>query len=400
MKEKPGKYIWLMCASLFLLSSCAEFSMDDFSGMREGAYGADKDMPDSGGQGEEQEPSPEAGRITAAEWNDLEHWDFWCQLMRQQNDSVVYYQYPLQWGYSTACRVPVQVLCGNQPVPNAALCLKLHDNVLWEARTDNQGLAELWPAVLVGQPVPSLSECCLYLNGEAVPEILHSDSLNVIKISTLSIPSVRRVELAFVVDATGSMSDEMEFLKKDLESVINRVKDNQLEKTTILTSSVFYRDEGDEYVVKHSDFTTQLSETVEYIRKQEADGGGDFPEAVHTALESALTDLQWSDNAYCRIAFLLLDAPPHDEAEIIADVHQSVRAFAAKGIKLIPIAASGIDKSTEFLLRYFSMATRGTYVFLTDDSGIGNSHLVPSVGDYEVELLGDLMVRIITNYTM
>ena len=37
----------------------------------------------------------------------------------------------------------------------------------------------------------------------------------------------------------------------------------------------------------------------------------------------------------------------------------------------------------------------GNYVFITNHSGIGNDHLEPTVGDYEVEFLNDLMVRLI-----
>ena len=70
-----------------------------------------------------------------------------------------------------------------------------------------------------------------------------------------------------------------------------------------------------------------------------------------------------------------------------------------KGIKIIPVTASGIDKDTEFLMRFFSITTNSTYVFITNDSGIGNDHLIASVGEYQVENLNDLMVRIITKYS-
>lgn len=73
----------------------------------------------------------------------------------------------------------------------------------------------------------------------------------------------------------------------------------------------------------------------------------------------------------------------------------SMHGGAKKGIKIIPITASGIDKETEFLMRFFAISTNGTYVFITNHSGIGNEHLEPTVGDYEVEFLNDLMVRLI-----
>jgi hypothetical protein len=68
---------------------------------------------------------------------------------------------------------------------------------------------------------------------------------------------------------------------------------------------------------------------------------------------------------------------------------------AAKGIRIVPIVASGIDKSTEFLMRLTAIATNGTYVFITDDSGIGDDHLEASVGEFEVEFLNNLLVRVV-----
>ena len=53
-----------------------------------------------------------------------------------------------------------------------------------------------------------------------------------------------------------------------------------------------------------------------------------------------------------------------------------------------------------FFFRFFATATDGTYVFITNDSGIGGDHIEATVGEYEVELLNDLIVRLITKYTL
>jgi hypothetical protein len=79
-------------------------------------------------------------------------------------------------------------------------------------------------------------------------------------------------------------------------------------------------------------------------------------------------------------------------------VRSKIKEAAEKGIMLIPIAASGTDKTTEFLLRYMAIATNGTYTFLTNHSGIGNAHITPTIGNYKVEYLNNLMVRIISKY--
>ena len=53
---------------------------------------------------------------------------------------------------------------------------------------------------------------------------------------------------------------------------------------------------------------------------------------------------------------------------------------------------------TEFLLRFLNIVTGGTYVFITNDSGIGGSHIEPTIGAYDVEYLNDLMVRVINGF--
>ena len=96
--------------------------------------------------------------------------------------------------------------------------------------------------------------------------------------------------------------------------------------------------------------------------------------------------------------FMILDAPPHHDPQKLKSIQRAVRAASEKGIALIPVVASGINKETEFLMRFMAMRTNGTYVFLTDHSGIGNPHLKPTVGQYNVEYLNTLMLRLIRKY--
>ncbi len=141
-----------------------------------------------------------------------------------------------------------------------------------------------------------------------------------------------------------------------------------------------------------------FEKTLSFIAAQAAGGGGDYPEAVESALEDALAQ-DWSEKAVARIIFLVLDAPPHEDADVITLLQEQIKEAAARGIKIIPITASGINRQTEFLMKYMAIATNGTYVFITDHSGIGNAHLDPVVQDYEVEKLNDLLVRLLNYYS-
>ena len=63
-----------------------------------------------------------------------------------------------------------------------------------------------------------------------------------------------------------------------------------------------------------------------------------------------------------------------------------------------PFLIQGFKRETELFGRALAICTDGEYVFLTDHSGVGNPHLEPIVGDYNVVLLHDIIVRIINNY--
>lgn len=343
------------------------------------------------GQGGQNQP----GVITAGEWNDLDNWAFWTELLEKDKFKGM----PNYWSLFNNHRVSVQITTdGGQPVGDAVVQLKRSGTTIFTTRTNNKGKAELWVDLLQKSQDIDYTVLTLDINQGAkiISEVKpYHEGVNTI--SLVPPAPANNVDICLVVDATGSMGDELEYLKTELVDVLSRVQQAN-PNTAIMTSSVFYRDIGDEYVTRTSAFTTDHHTTIDFIKVQSAQGGGDFPEAVHTALEKSISALQWSAKARARILFLVLDAPPHHNTSVIESLRAQVKKAAELGIRIIPVTASGIDKNTEFLMRFFAMTTNGTYVFITDHSGVGNSHLEASVGDYQVEFLNDLMVRLINAY--
>jgi len=379
------KLYFLSFIAALLLSACAR--PDD--GMHDDYSMHSKESKD--GQGGIQ---PQGGLVTAGEWNDLDNWAFYQKTLMKEP----FKGFPDDWQMYTNHRIAVAITAKNKPAANATVTLFRNDTPIWTAKTDNLGRAELWAGAFQKEKELNTALLRLKVNEQWVSTAAISETqVNRIALDETLPSPTNLVQIAFMVDATGSMGDELEFLKMDLKKVINEVQKTNTQ-LKISTATVFYRDEGDEYVVKHSPFTEDINQTTEFISQQRADGGGDFPEAVDKALVQ-LNQLQWQPEARTRIAFLVLDAPPHNKPAVISSIQYSVKTAAASGIKLIPVVASGIDKTTEFLMRFIAMYTNGTYVFITDHSGIGNKHLEPSVGEYQVEKLSDLMVRLIKKYS-
>lgn len=381
------------------ISSCTktEDDIDRSSSKTEVSYGADGLSDHSGGTGDGggQGGDPiQSGQITAGEWNDLDNWDFWNNL----GQDTSYFKMPEYWSYNLSNRISVKLQnMASENLTDATVeLLNSSDLVIWTTKTDNFGTAELFP-FLMSSGENSTQNLKIRIDNTIISDIkFFHEGVNNITINE-SRSELKKADIAFVVDATGSMGDELEYLKVELIDVIGKVKSAN-PSATINLGSVFYRDIEDEYLTRISNFSTEINQTIDFIRDQSANGGGDFPEAVHSALKKAVNDLQWSTTATSRIIFLVLDAPPHYEPQIVSEIHNQIALAAGKGIKVIPVTASGIDKETEFLMRYMAIATNGTYVFITNDSGIGGEHLEATTGEYEVELLNNLIERLINKY--
>ena len=338
------------------------------------------------------------GLLTASEWNDLDNWSAWGEILTGEFSTKTGY-----WKFYPHTLAAVKVVDENGTgLANVSVELLNGDNVEFATKTDNSGLAYCWVKLFedATQETVNAEDFSLKVNGKVSEASVEFSLLDgEFKINTITSDAKQadaKADVAFIVDATGSMGDEIRFLQSDVSYIIDHASSET--NVALRTAVVFYRDEGDQYLTRGKDFSTDVANTQAFIGEQSANGGGDYPEAVHSALEATLQNFSWNESARARIAFLILDAPAHHQDDIIESLQNSIRLYAKNGIKLIPVAASGVDKDTESMLRFFDIVTGGTYVFLTDDSGIGYSHIEASVGDSDVEKLADLMLRLIKKY--
>jgi hypothetical protein len=329
---------------------------------------------------------PKSKILTAGELSDFKKWKLWGDYSESE-----FKTWSTHWDIAFQKRYCVQVQnIDHKPVvgENVYLVNNHTKDTLWHAVTDNTGKAELWASKYKDdQTVYSIVCGSQWLHA---PTIFEKGINRITLKRTCALSSI--ADIAFVVDATGSMGDEIAYLQAELQDIISKTSD-QHKEVTLRISSVFYRDRGDEYLTRHIDFQTDPAILTSFLKKQSAQGGGDRPEAVEDALTTALDSLSWQGAARTKILFLVLDAPPHDAAK--NKMKELIRKAAGKGIRIVPIACSGVDKSDEYLMRCAALATNGSYVFLTDDSGVGNPHIKPTTDEFKVELLNDLLLRLI-----
>ena len=334
--------------------------------------------------------SQTAGTLTAKVFCDNDDFSLWRDIAGEDG---MFYSFAQRWGINTTDRVVVNVKNGQSAVCGAkVVLLDTKSKELWSAVTDNKGRTYLfYNFAATGEKPDRIS---VSMGDVSVDKPLDEETPQEISVELSAKSVAKSLDLMFVVDTTSSMGDELEYIQAELEDIINRVEAEQAGNPLRLSVN-FYRDEGDDYVVRPFPFVADFSQAISDLKKQNAIGGGDFEEAVEQALDSAIHDHDWSD-AYAKLLFLVLDAPPHDEAA--EKMRALTRDAAGLGIRIIPITGSGIDQNTEFLMRAIDVATGGTYVPLTDDSGIGGEHLEPTIGESPVYKLNDLIVKIVGDY--
>ncbi len=197
------------------------------------------------------------------------------------------------------------------------------------------------------------------------------------------------IDIALMLDTTGSMTDELQYLQSEFLNISREVT-QQFPTADVRWSLVAYRDQGDAYVTRPFDFSADVEVFRKNLAAQSADGGGDMPEAVATAFGETLKQ-SWRGSAAAQMVLWVADAPHHDSDA--QSVQSAITKAKDMGIHIYPVASSNANALAEATMRVAAQYTGGRYLFLTDDSGIGGSHAEPKVPCYYVTKFNDAIVR-------
>ena len=123
---------------------------------------------------------------------------------------------------------------------------------------------------------------------------------------------VPRIEVAFVLDATGSMGPYIAEARSRIKEIADELATGT-PKPDVRFALVTYRDRGDDYVTHIDKFTTKLDAIKSELDATKAAGGGDTPESVLEGLDAAVHQLDWSDGDgnVMKLAYLVGDAEAH-----------------------------------------------------------------------------------------
>jgi hypothetical protein len=207
-----------------------------------------------------------------------------------------------------------------------------------------------------------------------------------------------RLDVAFLVDATGSMGDEIERLKANMISVAEQIAALPARPDVRFALTV-YRDRGDVFVTRTFDFTGDVPAFTAALREVVADNGGDTPEDLEAGLADVVRRPAWRVDDTVSLVFLVADAPPHLDYEDSTPYDAALAEARAKGIKVSAIASSGLDPQGEYVFRQMAQTTLGRFVFLTygADGVSPGDQTTHHVDGYSVLPLDELVVKLVAD---
>ncbi|CAG2251822.1 unnamed protein product [Mytilus edulis] len=119
-----------------------------------------------------------------------------------------------------------------------------------------------------------------------------------------------KLDLAFVMDTTGSMSSYINSAKQNIREIVQEIVTSS--GSDVRLALIEYRDHSPQdrtFVTRKKDFTSSVSTMKSWLNSASANGGGDTPEAVAEAMYQT-TKLSWRQEA-TKISVMISDAPPH-----------------------------------------------------------------------------------------
>jgi uncharacterized protein YegL len=190
------------------------------------------------------------------------------------------------------------------------------------------------------------------------------------------------VEVAFVLDTTGSMGALIEGAKRKIWSIATTIADSNPD-ADIRMGLVAYRDIGDDYVTRTFGLTTDIQDLYANLLELKARGGGDWPESVNEALDVAVNQLQWTPSGDVRrIIFLVGDAPPHMDYAQDTKYPKTLGVARQKEIVVNAVLA-GDARDTERVWRDIAQNGNGRFIPIPQDGG----HVVVIETPYDDDII-------------
>ncbi|MEM7336165.1 MAG: vWA domain-containing protein [Chloroflexota bacterium] len=289
-----------------------------------------------------------------------------------------------------------------QPIVGATITFVANEEIVTQMTTRSDGSIFFFPNSFANTAV-TYTLIIEHENDVLVEDISVNDAQFEWQFSMLNVTvdnTAVALDLLFVIDTTASMRDEINELKENIQFIASQVN-NLPASLDIQYGMVTYRDIEDAYITRQTPFTNDINAFADALELVTAGGGGDYPEDLHSALSEGLNNMAWRSDKRIGLIFVVADAPPHLDYGQEEDYLVSIQNANEAGLKIFPIASSGLNEQGEYIFRQLAQMTNGRFVFITDEpTGTTTGDTSASVTTdtaYTVGQLDQLIINIIAD---
>ncbi|OHT14551.1 hypothetical protein TRFO_42994 [Tritrichomonas foetus] len=179
------------------------------------------------------------------------------------------------------------------------------------------------------------------------------------------------MDVLFIIDATGSMSAALAAAHDRAASIATKLKFTH-PNLDFQFGAICYRDPIDSPsdIHAHIDLNPNINNMVQFLSRQHASGGGDYPEDWVGAFNIALDKISWRNGA--RMSIIIADAPAHGSTFCGSYNHEDqndllgplVIEFARRNILISGLSLNkGADYTFHALQRLYEAANGPKFTF-------------------------------------
>lgn len=207
---------------------------------------------------------------------------------------------------------------------------------------------------------------------------------------SIQITATRQLDLVLLLDATGSMADELHTLQIGLDNIaaeLTSLPDN----IALRYGLVVYRDQEKSDSIELFGLTDNWMSFAENLTAVMAVGGGDYPENLNGGLNQAITSMNWNPQAE-RLLILLGDAPPHQNIDETAPLEEMLLAAVEQNIIIFTVGSDGLNEAAAEIYQQIAEVGNGRFIFVSNspENSQVNASVVQPITD-----LTNILVEIV-----
>ncbi|MAT98935.1 MAG: hypothetical protein CL608_17465 [Anaerolineaceae bacterium] len=202
--------------------------------------------------------------------------------------------------------------------------------------------------------------------------------------------NTRQLDLVLLLDATGSMADELNILQTRLDEIAAELA-TLPHDVTLRYGFVVYRDQAKSDSVQLFGLTNDWALFAKNLMTVTAVGGGDYPENLNDGLFHAVNSMNWNPEA-AHLLILLGNAPPHPNTIDPLPLEEILALASDQNIAIFTIGNEGLNETGIEIYQQIAEAGNGRFIFV-GNSPEGNPVNVPAV--QPITNLTDILVEII-----